>query len=195
MTPTKIFSILLFVVAIGLGYFLVDSIKERIDEKTRVARNEARVIEKLKMIRDAQTAFLAVHGRYTDDWNELINFINTGRIPNVVKRETVIQLPYGADSVYVEYDTLGFASVRDSLFSPTRYNDFKPAELPIIPGSEGKRFDLFAGKVTRANGATVNVFEAKDVYVINRDRRKETHPYGPLRVGSRDEPTTQGNWE
>ncbi|MBW3544204.1 MAG: hypothetical protein KY428_01170, partial [Bacteroidetes bacterium] len=121
MTPTKIFSILLFVVAIGLGYFLVDSIKDRIDEGTRVAKNEARVIQKLRMIRDAETAYLAVHGKYTDNWDSLISFIQNGRIPNVVKRETVIQLSYGADSIYVEYDTLGFASVRDSIFSPTKY--------------------------------------------------------------------------
>lgn len=195
MTPTKIFSILLFVVAIGLGYFLVDSIKDRIDEGTRVARNEARVIQKLRMIRDAETAYLAVHGKYTDNWDSLISFIQNGRIPNVVKRETVIQLSYGADSIYVEYDTLGFASVRDSIFSPTRYPNFNPQELPKIPDSEDKTFDLYAGTVTRANGATVNVFEAKDVHVENKDRLKESHPYGPLRVGSRDEPTTQGNWE
>jgi hypothetical protein len=195
MTPTKIFSILLFVVALGLGYFLVDSIKGRIDQANLVENNEARVIEKLKMIRDAQTAYLAVHGKYTDNWDSLITFINNGQIPNVVKRETVIPLAYGADSVHVEYDTLGYASVRDSIFSPSRYPNFRPEELPIIPGSDGQRFDLYAGRVVRANGATVNVFEARDVFVVNRDRLKETHPYGPLRVGSRDEPTTQGNWE
>ncbi|AHM59540.1 hypothetical protein D770_06385 [Flammeovirgaceae bacterium 311] len=195
MTPTKIFSILLFLVAIGLGYFLVDSIKYRIDESNRVARNEARVIEKLKMIRDAETAYLTVHGRYTDNWDSLINFIQTGRIPNVVKRETVIPLSYGADSVYVEYDTLGYSSVRDSIFSPQRYPNFNPQTLPVIPDSDGQRFELFAGTVTRPNGATVNVFEAKDVYVLNKDRLKETHPYGPLRVGSQNEPSTQGNWE
>ncbi|WP_224996499.1 hypothetical protein [Cesiribacter sp. SM1] len=195
MTPTKIFSILLFLVAIGLGYFLVDSIKYRIDEKTRVARNEARVIEKLKMIRDAETAYLAVHGRYTDNWDSLISFIRQGRIPNVVKRETVIPLAYGADSVYVEYDTLGYASVRDSLFSPSKYPTFNPETLPVIPDSDGQRFELFAGTVTTPAGATVNVFEAKDVYVLNKDRLKETHPYGPLRVGSQNEASIQGNWE
>lgn len=195
MTPTKIFSIVLFVVALGLGYFLVDSIKDRIDTATRVEKNEARVIQKLKLIRDAETAYLAVHGRYTSNWDSLISFINSGRIPNVVKRETVIPLAYGADSIYVEYDTLGFVSVRDSIFSPSRYPNFNPQELPVIPGSDGKKFDLYAGVVTRQTGSRVSVFEAKDVYVINKDRLKETHPYGPLRVGSRDEPTTQGNWE
>ena len=195
MTPTKIFSIVLFVVALGLGYFLVDSIKDRIDTATRVEKNEARVIQKLKLIRDAQTAYLAVHGRYTSDWDSLISFVKGGRIPNVVKRETVIPLAYGADSIYVEYDTLGFVSVRDSIFSPTRYPNFSPEELPVIPGSDGQKFDLYAGVITRQTGARVNVFEAKDVYVINKDRLKDTHPYGPLRVGSRDEPSTQGNWE
>ena len=195
MTPTKIFSILLFLVALGLGYFLVDSIKDRIDEQSRIARNEARVVEKLKMIRDAEVAYQAVHGKYTANWDSLISFIKTGRIPNVVKRETVITLAYGADSIHVEYDTLGFVSVRDSIFSQNKYADFKPEELPIIPGSEGKKFDLYASTITKETGAKVHVFEAKDVYVINKARLKDTHPYGPLRVGSRDEPTTQGNWE
>jgi hypothetical protein len=195
MTPTKIFSILLFLVAIGLGYFLVDSIKDRIDTQTRVSRIEARVVEKLKMIRDAEIAYLAANGRYTSNWDSLISFIETGRIPNVIKRETVIPLAYGADSIYVEYDTLGYVNVRDSLFSPQRYPNFNPETLPIIPGSEGQRFDLQAGRIQRQTGAMVNVFEARDVHVVNPDRRKDTHPYGPLRVGSMLQPTTQGNWE
>lgn len=195
MTPTKIFSILLFLVAIGLGYFLVDSIKYRIDEKELVTTVEARVIEKLKMIRDAETAFLAANGRYTSDWDSLINFIKVGRIPNVIKRETVIPLAYGADSIYVEYDTLGFVNVRDSIFTDAKYPNFNPETLPMIPGSEGLKFELCAKTITRETGAVVEVFEAKDVFVVDKNRLKDTHPYGPLRVGSCDEPTTQGNWE
>lgn len=195
MTPTKIFSILLFLVAVGLGYFLVDSITDRIDEKTLIAKNEARVIEKLKMIRDAEVAYQTVYGKYTANWDSLISFIKTGQIPNVVKRETVITLAYGADSIYVEYDTLGYASVRDSIFSPTKYPNFNPDQLSLIPGSEGQQFELKAEVQTKDTGAKVSVFEAKDVFVINKDRLKDTHPYGPLRVGSLQEPTTQGNWE
>ncbi|WP_236612894.1 hypothetical protein [Cesiribacter andamanensis] len=147
------------------------------------------------MIRDAELAYLAANGRYTANWDSLISFIETGRIPNVIKRETVIPLAYGADSIYVEYDTLGFVNVRDSLFSAQRYPGFNPETLPLIPGSDGKRFQLEAGRIFSQTGTPVNVFEAKDVHVVNPDRLKDTHPYGPLRVGSMLQASTQGNWE
>ncbi|WP_017731802.1 hypothetical protein [Nafulsella turpanensis] len=191
---TRIFTILLFVVAIGLGYFLYDSIRTDINQERLITSTEERVIRKLKMIRDAQIAYQAVRGEYTDNWDSLLGFIDTGKMYIVQKRERVITLDYGADSTIVNYDTLGTVSVRDSLFNERKYPDFNLAELPIIPGSEGKRFELFADQITKGTGAVVDVFEVKDVHVINPERRGDVGP-GPLRVGSRTEATTQGNWE
>lgn len=191
---TRIFTILLFVVAIGLGYFLTTSIKTDIEQEERIANTEQRVINKLKIIREAQTTYQTVHGHYTDSWDSLINFINEGQIPIVEKREQIFMLAYGADSTVVEYDTLGMVSVRDSVFNEREYPNLDVENLPYIPGSDGKKFDLYAGTITKGTGAEVNVFEVKDTHVINPARRKESS-LGPLRIGSRTEATTQGNWE
>lgn len=192
---TKIFTALLFVVALGLGYFLFNSIKTDIDFEEKIAETEARVINKLKMIRDAQIAYQAVHGRYTDNWDSLQNFIQNGVIYNVQKEETVIPKAYGQDSIIVNYDTLGTVSVRDSLFNERRYPNFNLEQLPIVPGSNGeKEFELYASEISKKTGAVISVFEVKDTHVINPERRTETGK-GPLRVGSRDEASTQGNWE
>ena len=191
---TRIFTILLFVVAIGLGYFLTASIKSDIELEERITSTEARVINKLQLIRDAQIAYQQVHGDYTSSWDTLIQFIQNGEIPIVQKKERIIMLSYGADSTVVTYDTLGTVSVRDSLFNERKYPNFDPQNLPYIPGSDGKKFDLYAGTITKGTGAEVDVFEVKDTHVINPARRKEGSR-GPLRVGSREEATTQGNWE
>lgn len=191
---TRIFTILLFVVAIGLGYFLTTSIKTDIDEENRIYNTEQRVIHKLKIIREAQIAYQTVHGRYTDNWDTLIHFMKNGQIPIVEKKEEVFMLAYGADSTHITYDTLGMVSVRDSIFNERQYPNLNPENLPYIPGSDGKKFDLYAGTITKGTGATVNVVEVKDTHVINPARRKETG-LGPLRIGSKREATTQGNWE
>lgn len=191
---TKIFTTLLIVVAIGLGYFLFSSIKTDIEMEEKIAATEQRVINKLKMIRQAQVAYQAVYGDYTDSWDTLLGFVDTGKLYNVARKERVIMLPYGADSTVITYDTLGTVAVRDSIFNETKFPNFDLASLPYIPGSDGERFELYADEITKTTGAKVDVFEVKDVHVINPERRKEGGR-GPLRVGSRSEATTQGNWE
>lgn len=193
MNLTKILTIVFIIISIGLAYFLVDSIREDINQEERIAAIERRVIEKLMMIRDAEIAYQAVHGQYTSDWNKLISFVDTGKIYITQKKEEIITLDYGADSVIVHVDTLGTVNVKDSLFSEERYPNFNLRQLPIIPGSGGKRFELYADKINKS-GVMVDVFEARDVDPVNPDRRSEKGR-GPLRVGSKTDVTTAGNWE
>ncbi|MDQ3394011.1 MAG: hypothetical protein M3512_07860 [Bacteroidota bacterium] len=193
MNQTRILSIVFFVIALGLGYYLFDRIKFKIDEEDRITRIENSIIQKLKMIRDAQIAFQAVNRSYTNNWDSLIHFIETGNIYITQRRETIIPLEYGADSVYIQIDTLGSVPVKDSLFNERRYPNFNLQRLPYIPGSDQK-FDLYAGKISRPGGAQVDVFEARDVAPVN-PRRKANENERALRVGSRTEVTTAGNWE
>jgi hypothetical protein len=196
MNLTKIFSIVFLAIAIGLGYYLFSRVSIKIEEDNRIARIERQVIEKLKMIRDAQVAYQAIHGRYTTDWDQLISFIDTGKIYIVQRREHIQTLSYGRDSVWVETDTLGSVLVRDSLFSRTRYPNFNLERLPYIPGSDNKRFDIFADEIIRG-GVGVDVIEVRDVDPVN-PARSESHPAfsrKPLRFGSRTEVSTSGNWE
>lgn len=196
MNTTKILSIVILAIALALGAYLFNSIKTDIDTAEFIEKTEARVINKLKMIREAQIAFQKVNGRYTASWDTLIAFIDTGSFYITERRETIIPLDYGADSIYVEIDTIGTTLVKDSIFSPEKFPSFDLATLPLIPGSDGKRFEMWASKIEKA-GVKVDVVEVKDVAPVN-PARKETNEITnrkPLRFGSKTNITTSGNWE
>ena len=116
MVITRVLSIFFFVVAIGLAVLLVRNIKSKIDEDKRIERQEQLVINKLKMIRDAEVAYLATNGRYTADFDTLIAFIDTGSIYITQRSEEIKMLAYGAEEVTIHIDTIGKVSVKDSVF-------------------------------------------------------------------------------
>lgn len=195
MNMTKILSIVFFVVAIGLAYYLTDSIKYSIDEQSRIENIENSVINKLKMIRDAQVAYRAANGQYTSTPQTLIDFVKNGNIYITQKTETLIPLDYGADSLVVNIDTLGTVSVMDSLFKESKYPNFDPDRLLAVPGGEGagEQFEMFADKIVKG-GVQVDVFEVRDPSPVNPARQANNNERA-LRVGSRTEVTTSGNWE
>ena len=82
---TRIFSIGFMLLAVALGVYLVLRIKNSIDEETRIKQSETLIIEKLMLIRDAEKAFQTVYGKYTSDWDTLMNFIENGQFP-ITKR-------------------------------------------------------------------------------------------------------------
>ena len=113
---TRVISIVFLLTAIGLAYFLVSRIKFAIDEEQRIEVSEAAVIEKLKLIRDIQIAYQEIHSRYTDNWDSLINFAKYGQYPITKRSETIIEKPYGGDSVIVNIDTLEIITVKEYIF-------------------------------------------------------------------------------
>jgi hypothetical protein len=194
MNLTKILSIVFLVIAIGLAYFLVNSIKYEIDEAKRLELIESNVINKLKLIREAQIAYQSVNGQYTSDWDKLIAFIDTGHFYLTQRTELIETFEYGAEKVTVLIDTLGQVLVKDSVFSVNKYPNFKSEDLPFKPGTQRKvKFDIFADKIQRGN-VTVDVFEVKDPKPDNPKRREKNNEKA-LRVGSRTDVTTAGNWE
>lgn len=196
MNLTRILSIVFLVIALGLGYYLYSRVDVKIEEDRRITRVERQVIEKLKMIRDAQIAYQAIHGKYTSDWDNLISFIDTGKIYIIQRRENVKELTYGRDSVWIETDTLGSVTVRDSLFSSNKYPNFNLERLPYIPGTDNQKFDVFADEIIRG-GIEVDVIEVRDIAPVNPSRNEKNTSFNrkPLRFGSRTEVSTSGNWE
>jgi hypothetical protein len=194
MTKTKIFTYLLLIPILILGYFLYDGIRGPIVEQRRIAGIEERVIDKLKMLRNLQLGYYSVNGKYAGSWKELTDFINTGRFLNIQRKEIVDSVDArGIETVRVVIDTLGTIPVKDSLFPTSRYPDFDPSTLATIPGSGGKQFEIYAGQVNR-NNVTVNVFEIRDSAPVNPARRAKNNEKA-LKVGSREEATIAGNWE
>ena len=182
MSKLKIYTYLTLFLAACLAFFLVSRIKYSIDEEARITKAENKVIDKLKMIRDAQIAYQSVNGMYSSDWDTLLNFVGNGEIYIIQRREETKLLDYGAEETTLYLDTLGSVSVMDSIFSG--YSNFSAENLMYVPGYEN-------------GGVLVNVVEVRNPKPFDPDRKEtnEANINKPLRFGSRTSITTAGNWE
>lgn len=271
MNLTKILTYALFIVSLGLAYFLYDNINSTIEFQESIADTEKQIIDKLQIIREAEKVYLEQHGKYTQNWDSLITFIENGVVPITQRTETIIPLSYGKDSIHVVIDTIGTISVKDKIFKKTStvtaadngtfmgfdvslgsfvvkggnsyrikkegqekteqvklidrgtvnfLADVKPGAkvkkgqllisiwdyalnpkvniktLADIPGSNGKQFSIFTGKIER-NNVMVNVIEVVDPAPINPERRasNEAKNRKPLGFGDKNDVSTVGNWE
>jgi len=198
----------LWILAIFFSYKIYDSINGPISFNKTKNERYALVINKLKLIRKAQIAHKDVKGIYSNNFDSLVNFIDNGIFTLIEKR----------DSSYMEYDrtyridmlrevvvidTLGFVSVKDSLFKDS--NAYKKFANVPIEGVEAK-FDINSDIIDK-NGYRVPVFEvkvAKEVILHDQDKdlikiENETVSVdgvnGPsIILGSLTEVSTNGNW-
>jgi len=172
------------IVSIVLAYFLISSVKKPIDEIATIKKTEAAIIKKLEIIRDLQVAYQIQNGRYAGKWSELVDFAKNGSLYIINISETTKLNERGKEEVSVQIDTLGTVPVADSILSKYESNPNIPYEakeeyksimkdldnLPIIPGSGGKKFAIYAGKIYASENTKVDVFEVKDIYPINPER-------------------------
>jgi len=180
--------------AAGLAFLLVSRIKYSIDEEARISTAEDKVIEKLKMIREAQIAFQSVNGKYANEWDSLLNFVENGNIFLIQRREETVLLDYGAEETTLYLDTLGSVTVIDSLFS--YIPNFEANSLIYVPGYDDVKFEIWASKIEKG-GVEVDVVEVRNPkpFDPNRKESNEANINKPLRFGSRTNITTAGNWE
>ncbi|ERM82435.1 hypothetical protein P872_18150 [Rhodonellum psychrophilum GCM71 = DSM 17998] len=169
------------------------SVDDVVENEKTIALTEARIIEKLQMLRDAQIAYQATHGEYAGNWKDLEKFIEEGKIWLIQRKESTTLLEYGKEEITVKIDTLGSVNVMDSLFNERKYPNFNLQNLHIVPGSGGKQFEFFADKIERSQ-RQIGVFEIRDPDPINPKRRANNKEKA-LRVGSRTDSSTAGNWE
>jgi hypothetical protein len=205
-----VLNIVLWALIIFFGYQTYMSIYEPI--KFNKLKNERYmvVIESLKDIRDSELAHRQVTGKFTDNFDNLIKFIDTAEYTITQRRDSsvideVLTKRYGVDTTMdiVIIDTLGTVSVKDSLFkNSNRYK--KMMNVPI--GQEGAKFDLKAGFIEQ-NGINIPVFETsvqKDVILFDQNKdliAQENQVIAvdgvngdALKVGSMTEVKTTGNW-
>lgn len=193
MNLTKVLSFVFLLGALALGYFLWKGVDDVVEAEKRIALIEGAVIEKLQMLRDAQLAYEASNGKYASTWDSLKTFIQEGEIWLIQRTETTKLLDYGKKETTVTFDTLGSVPVIDSLFNERKFPDFDLDRLAVVPGSGGKQFEFFADKIER-NNYMINVFEIRDPAPINPERRLNNNEKA-LRVGSRTDASTEGNWK
>ncbi|MGB4844264.1 MAG: hypothetical protein WBP16_07355, partial [Ferruginibacter sp.] len=116
MNLTKILTGVLLIASLFLAYRLYRSVQGTIEDRESISTTEAAIIEKLKLIREAEVVFQSVNGRYTANWDSLVNFVRTGKVPIIQRREEITQKSYGVEEVKVIIDTLGFVSAQDRIF-------------------------------------------------------------------------------
>jgi hypothetical protein len=203
-----IFQIVLWIACIVLGYLIYNSVTGPIEFKKVKIERFGKVVAKLKDIRNSQEAYKTVNGNYAKDFNSLIKFIDTGNYVITQQRDSSFMefdKAYQIDMLKEVkiIDTLGFVSVRDSLFKKdTRYKN-----LMDIPGApNGEKITMTAGFVEKS-GYRAPVFEAKVAKSIllsdqpkdllsreNAQVSVEEVNGSEIKVGSMDEVSTSGNW-
>ena len=204
----KIVTYILYFLSIILVFQIYNSIDAPIEFNKVKNERYQKVIERLKDIRNAQVAFKSVNGIYSDNFDSLVNFIETGQFTIIEKRDSSY-MQY--DRVYridmlrevIVVDTLGFVSVKDSLFK----NDNRYKDLALVPiDGIDEKFSIKADIIDK-NGYNVPVFEvkvSKDVILFDQNKdllmqEKETVSVdgvnGPaLVLGSLEDVSTNGNW-
>ncbi|WP_205618125.1 hypothetical protein [Neotamlana sedimentorum] len=211
--PSKLkpfINILLWILIAFLGYKTYMSVYEPIKFNKEKNKRYAVVIESLKDIRDSQLAHKTVTGKFADNFDGLIKFIDTAQFTITQRRDSsvideVLTKQFGVDmkKSIVLIDTLGYVPVKDSLFkNSNRYKTMM--NVPV--GEEGAKFKMESGFLMQ-NKINIPVFEAsvsKDVILFDQDKdllvqeKQVVSVDGvngdKLKVGSMDEVKTIGNW-
>ena len=202
----------LWVLILLFASLLFKSIYDEIKfDEVKNARYQV-VIKKLKDIRDTQLAHRTVKGVFQDNWDSLVKFVEIDSFTITQRRDSSVidkemTKRYGGVKTYkdiVIVDTLGFVSVKDSLFG----FDDRYLNMMYVPFSKDDqtRFELQAGFLNQ-NGIDIPVFEAfvkKRVILYDQSLNlvlKENQVQsvdgvnGPsLKIGSMNEVNTNGNW-
>ncbi len=208
MKNVFVFGVLPIVIII-LVYFLISGINEPVRfEKMKQYRTE-KTVERLKDIRDLQVAYKSQYGKFTNNFDTLINFYNNGML-TIVK-----QIGSMDDSIAVAQKRV----IRETVSVPVRAN----IKLRTVQGNidslryvpiVGGQFEMDA-VIKRVSGVDVPLFEARVPYdrllagldrqmIININADVEelnktltnAKRYSGLKVGSIDQPNNNaGNWE
>ncbi len=199
----------LWILCIFFIYKIYDSINGPIAFNKIKTERYTKVISKLKDIGNAQAAHKDILGYYSDNFDSLVAFIDSAQYTLTQKRDSSF-LEF--DKVYridmlrevIVVDTLGFASVKDSLFKDSER--FKNMMFIPVEGREDVRFTLKTD-ILDNNGYRLPVFEvkvSKDIILHDQDKylvalEKEVVSVdgvnGPeITLGSLSEVSTSGNW-
>ena len=198
----------LWLLCIFFSYKIYDSINKPINFNEVKYNRYYDVIDRLKEIRTAQIAYKDVNGVYSNNFDSLVNFIDNGIFTLLEKRDSSY-LEY--DRVYridmlkeiVVIDTLGFVSVKDSLFKDnTSYKEMNKIPIKGIDTV----FEIDA-KIIMINDYKAPVFEvkvSKNIVLFDQDEdllelENETISIDGVNgseivLGSLNSVSTNGNW-
>ena len=203
-----ILQIVLWIICIGLGYLIYRSVTGPIEFKKVKEERYSKVISSLKDIRNSQEAYRTVNGKFANDFNSLVKFVDSGKYTITQQRDSSFMefdKVYGIDMLreLTIIDTLGFVSVKDSLFK----GDDRYKSMMNVPYAQGGQTFTMKADIIDKGGYKAPVFEAKVLKdIILYDQPKDLvarenaqisveEVNGPeIKVGSLTDVSTNGNW-
>ncbi len=201
--------IVLLLVIVALGFLVYRSINEPIEYEKQYNKRTEAVVNRLKLIRDAQVAYKTIHGKYTGSFDTLIDFIKNGQLKMLRMEGSLNDSLLAAGMTEKEAIKLGIIK-RDTVYIPVKDSickNFNPDSLRRVPYVNAE-FELGATILTSSSNLEIPVFEAKvanKVYLqglddqqrINKDNlAKKLQRYPGVKVGSLEEANNNaGNWE
>ncbi len=203
-------NLLLFGLAVYFGYKIYDSITAPVTFNKIKKERYAKVIDRLKDIRDSEIAMRSITGDYTASFDSLIKFVDTAKFAITQQRDSVYKEFDNFTKIWQEketvvIDTLGFVPVKDSLFKGS--DRYKEMMWVPIPGREHQvKFKLEKGYVKKGE-LKMPVFKAsvqkkdilydqpKDLVAQELQIISTEEVNGPeIFVGSLEDVSTSGNW-
>ena len=186
VTMKNVLKLLLFITVVGLGYICYRSIMNPIEfSEVRKAR-EKEIIARLIDIKTAQIEYRNSHsGAYANDFDSLINYIKTAKMPIVLKvgelndeqlergltEEKALEIIKKAEKTgrWGEVDKEGLREFRrdtswiallDTIYPKT----FVADSLAYVPYGKGAKFELLTSCDTTKSGSAQHLFEARTPY-------------------------------
>jgi len=171
---------LLIIIAV-LAYLNYNTVDSDIKYAEEVEVREDAVIAKLKTIKEGQLAYKDEYGKFADNFDDLLDFMQNGQ------RKIVIQSSSEDDSTTVVTRTEKLVSVKETLFP-----DVDVPKLKYIPfHADSVEFDIAAAEIKK-NNVTVPVFQVTDPKPFSKERQDKSEP---LKVGSIYDVNYNGNWD
>ena len=201
-------SIVLISLAGYLGMSIYNSIMEPINFNIEKKVRYAKVIENLRMIRDAQDAHKTITGRYERNGDKLIQFIDSAQFAITNTHNVVKEVNKGTkwQPIMVEVevkvtDTTGYESVKETVFANRDYK-----QMLQVPDTDAQ-FKITVGYLEKVSGLELPVFIAKidkavvleglDKHLVGQEREAiggDEVKGEFLSVGSLEEVNSNGNW-
>ncbi len=197
-------SILLLAIAGYLSYLIYQGVMEPIKFGVEKKKRYAKVIDKLKLIRDAQIKYKDVKNSYASNKDSLIYFIENDSLPiiEVYNQDTIVNVGGGI----TQKKSIRKERIKDYDLILDYFKDRDFKTMFKVPDTD-QEFKLETGLIEKVTGLFVPVFEAKvDKKYILKDLPKhlvkqelEAIEADQIKgqfvsVGSLNEVSTGGNW-
>ncbi|MGJ8744679.1 hypothetical protein [Polaribacter sp.] len=198
-------SIILMAITVLLGYKIWFGIMEPIKFGKDKVVKYAKVVDKLKIIRDAEVKYYEVTGKYTKDKAGLIKFIDTAKL-ELTETKTIVERVNKGGGIFIDEEKrVTEITGHEPVLKYFKNRDYK--NMFKVPGLDNKEFEVEVGTVEKVQGLVVPTFLVKthkkdilkgmnnslvkqELEAIATDQIRGEY----VSVGSLDEVTTGGNW-